>query len=58
PLGKAYGHGGFFPGYLTWVRWYPQQQIAVALQINTSDDALIARPIREVLNELATALSR
>lgn len=57
PLGKAYGHGGFFPGYVTWVRWYPQQRIGVSLQLNTSDDALIARPIRDVLNDLVKALS-
>jgi D-alanyl-D-alanine carboxypeptidase len=58
PMGRAYGHGGFFPGYITWVRWYPQQRIAVALQLNTSDDALIARPIRDVMNDLVKALSQ
>jgi len=56
PIGKAYGHGGYFPGYVTWVRWYPQQRTAVALQLNTSDDALIARPVRDVMNDLVTAL--
>jgi len=56
PIGKAYGHGGFFPGYVTWVRWYSQQRTAVALQLNTSDDALIARPVRDVMNDLVTAL--
>ncbi len=58
PLGKAYGHGGFFPGYVTWVRYYPAQRMAVALQLNTSDDSLITKPVRDVLTELATALSR
>ena len=58
PLGKAYGHGGFFPGYVTWVRYYPKQRIAVALQLNTSVDNLIKAPIREVLNDLAAGLSR
>jgi len=57
PLGKAYGHGGFFPGYVTWVRYYPKQRMAVALQLNTSDDNLIKKSIRDVLNDLATALS-
>lgn len=58
PLGKAYGHGGFFPGYVTWVRYYPNQRIAVALQLNTSDDSLIKKPIRDVLNDLAVGLSQ
>jgi len=58
PLGKAYGHGGFFPGYVTWVRYYPKQQIAVALQLNTSDDSQIKKSVRDVLNDLATALAQ
>jgi D-alanyl-D-alanine carboxypeptidase len=56
PMGKAYGHGGFFPGYVTWVRWYPERRIAVAVQLNTSDDALITRPIRDVMNDLVKAV--
>jgi len=58
PLGKAYGHGGFFPGYVTWVRYYPKQRMAVALQLNTSDDNLIKKSVRDVLNDLAIALSQ
>lgn len=57
PLGKAYGHGGFFPGYVTWVRYYPERRIAVALQLNTSDDDLIKKSVRDVLNDLASTLS-
>ncbi|MEK6321106.1 MAG: serine hydrolase [Acidobacteriota bacterium] len=30
PLGEAYGHGGYFPGYFTQVRWYPKERIGVA----------------------------
>ncbi len=57
-LGKAYGHGGFFPGYVTWVRYYPKQRMAIALQLNTSDDNLIKKSVRDVLNDLAVALSQ
>jgi D-alanyl-D-alanine carboxypeptidase len=57
PLGEAYGHGGFFPGYVTWVRYYPKRRIAVALQLNTSDDDLIKKSVRDVLNDLASTLS-
>lgn len=58
PLGTAYGHGGFFPGYVTWVRYYPKQRIAVALQLNTSDDNLIKNSVRNVVDDLATELSK
>lgn len=36
--GKAYGHGGEFPGYLSDVRYYPSYGIAVAVMVN-SDEA-------------------
>ena len=58
PIGKAYGHGGYFPGYITWVRWYPQQKIAVAVQLNTSDDNLIKKSVRDVLDDLAATLAQ
>jgi D-alanyl-D-alanine carboxypeptidase len=35
PFGRAYGHSGFFPGYLSFMRYFPDRGIAVALQINT-----------------------
>lgn len=55
PLGEAYGHGGYFPGYFTQVRWYPGKRIAVALQINTSDDSLVKRSLKDMLDDLARA---
>ncbi len=39
PLGLAYGHSGYIPGYLTWLRWYEPLKLAVAVQTNTSDDS-------------------
>ncbi len=39
PLGTAYGHSGYIPGYVSWVRWYESAQVAVAIQTNTSDRA-------------------
>jgi len=55
PLGEAYGHGGYFPGYFTQVRWYPGKRIAVAVQINTSDDSLVKRSLKDVVDDLAQA---
>jgi D-alanyl-D-alanine carboxypeptidase len=56
PLGTAYGHGGFFPGYLSLVLWYPDAGVSVALQVNSSADGALSRPMREVLLEAAEAL--
>src|SRR4029079_18750713 len=55
PLGEAYCHGGFFPGYFSQVRWYPRERIGVALQINTSDDSVVKRSLKEVVDDLAWA---
>jgi len=38
PLGTAYGHSGFFPGYLSIMRYFPDYKIAVAMQMNTDAD--------------------
>ena len=34
PQGTAWGHSGFFPGYLTEMRWYPERRIAIAVMVN------------------------
>ena len=33
--GVSYGHGGWFPGYLSEMEYFPQQRVAVAVQFNT-----------------------
>ncbi|WP_345785826.1 serine hydrolase [Gemmatimonas sp.] len=38
-LGSAYGHSGFMPGYVSWVRWYEKLGVSVAMQVNASDEA-------------------
>ncbi len=53
PLGISYGHSGFFPGYLTEMRYYPTQKFAIALQFNTSVGSAIGRNPGVVLQELA-----
>lgn len=57
PLGPAWGHGGFFPGYVSLVLWYPDLGVSVAVQVNSSAGDALARPLREVLEEAARALS-
>ena len=57
PLGEALGHSGFFPGYLTEVRYYPQHRFAVAIQFNTSVGRSIGRNPGAVLQELAALVA-
>jgi D-alanyl-D-alanine carboxypeptidase len=53
PLGVTFGHSGFFPGYLTQMAYFPDQQIAVAVQVNTSVPQSLSKPLSAVVNELA-----
>ncbi len=34
PLGRAFGHGGWFPGYTARMLYFPEHRIAVAIQCN------------------------
>jgi D-alanyl-D-alanine carboxypeptidase len=52
PAGPAYGHSGFFPGYLTEMRYFPQHGIAVSFQANTSDGRALGRSTSAIVQEL------
>lgn len=39
-FGPAYRHGGFFPGYNSIVAYFPDSDVAVAMQINTDRSAI------------------
>jgi D-alanyl-D-alanine carboxypeptidase len=43
PLGPAYGHRGWTPDYLSIFAYYPDHEIAVALQINETADHDMSR---------------
>jgi D-alanyl-D-alanine carboxypeptidase len=34
-FGETYGHGGWFPGYLSEMEYFPEYRVAIAVQINT-----------------------
>lgn len=53
PLGVSWGHSGFFPGYLTEVAYFPDHEIAVAVQYNSSDVPNLGMSPGAVLVELA-----
>ncbi len=49
--GKSYGHSGFFPGYMTDMMYFPDQKIAIAVQVNTSVGRNLGKPLSRVLVE-------
>lgn len=58
-LGTSYGHGGWTPGYLTHLAYYPAQRVAIAVQVNsdTRRDMLadVMELVRDVLNTVGNA---
>ncbi len=50
-LGTTYGHSGFFPGYMTDMMYFPDQKVAVAVQVNTSAPRSLGKPLGRVLVE-------
>jgi len=51
--GTAYGHSGFFPGYLTEMRYFPEQRFAIAWQVNTSVSQSLGSSPVELIENLA-----
>ena len=54
--GLTYGHSGFFPGYITDMMYFPDQKIAVAVQVNTSVPRSTGKPLGRVLVEMAEVI--
>jgi len=52
PHGTAVGHDGFFPGYMSAMRYWPEHRIAVAVQVNTSEFAALPYPLGRLCDEL------
>jgi D-alanyl-D-alanine carboxypeptidase len=52
PIGVSYGHSGFFPGYMTDMMYFPEQKVAVAVQVNTSIGRNLGKPLSRVLVEM------
>lgn len=53
PQGIAYGHSGFFPGYLTELFYFPDRKLSIALQSNSSDFKNLKIGLLRVLMEMA-----
>ena len=55
-LGPSYGHGGWFPGYLSQMEYFANEKIAVAIQFNTDAVGQLKRAPRRYLLEIAHAV--
>ncbi len=47
------GHSGFFPGYLTEMRYFVDHGFCIAVQVNTSDGRTLGKPLGEIAQDLA-----
>ena len=57
--GTSYGHSGFFPGYVTDMMYFPEQKIALAVQVNTSaPQSFGGKGPARLLSELAGIIAR
>lgn len=57
PVGTSYGHSGFFPGYMTDMAYFPEQKVAVAVQVNTSVGRSLGKPLSRVLVEVMEVIA-
>ncbi len=51
--GMSYGHGGWFPGYLSEVEYFPQHRTAIAVQFNTDNFRQLKRRTHSYVLEMA-----
>lgn len=56
-VGTSYGHSGFFPGYMTDMAYFPDQKMAVAVQVNTSIGRSLGKPLSRILVEVMEVIS-
>ncbi len=56
-MGTAYGHSGFFPGYMTEMMYFPKYKVALAVQVNTSVGRSLGKPLGRVLVEMMDVIA-
>ncbi len=54
PLGQVFGHSGYMPGYVSWLRWYDSLQVSVAMQVNAADTLRLVDDGFDWLDSVAT----
>jgi D-alanyl-D-alanine carboxypeptidase len=51
--GVSYGHGGWFPGYLSEMEYFPEHKVAIAVQVNTDASASPKKSLRVYIADIA-----
>ena len=51
--GVSYGHGGWFPGYLSEMEYFPEHKVAIAVQVNTDASASPKKNLRVYVADIA-----
>jgi D-alanyl-D-alanine carboxypeptidase len=51
--GISYGHGGWFPGYLSEMEYFPQYRVAIAIQFNTDAGRKLKKGLRAYIADFA-----
>jgi D-alanyl-D-alanine carboxypeptidase len=54
--GVTYGHGGWFPGYLSEVEYFPKYRMAIAVQVNTDNFRQLKRNTHGYVVEMAKVI--
>ena len=54
--GITYGHGGWFPGYLSEMEYFPERNTSIAVQMNSDNFALVKMPTHRYVLAIADAL--
>lgn len=56
PFGVSYGHGGWFPGWVSEVEYFPNHGVSVAIQFNTDDFRQLGRSTHGYIVDLMKAV--
>jgi len=51
--GPIYGHGGWFPGYLSEMEYFPKYKVAIAIQTNTDDSRMLKKGLAAYVADMA-----
>jgi D-alanyl-D-alanine carboxypeptidase len=51
--GISYGHGGWYPGYLSEMEYFPEHKVAIAIQFNTDAGRKLKKGLRAYIADFA-----
>ncbi len=51
--GTSYGHGGWFPGYLSEMEYFPEYGVSIAIQVNTDASRRLKKGLRAYIADFA-----